>query len=666
MSNNAMSRRGFLTGFGAVGALAAAGALTGCGAPSTQTKTERESAEKAKETSWREKPAFPKKISETFDADIVVVGAGNGGMVAATTAAQNGAKVIVLESCNGVACAREAIGALNSDLAGAEHHEDVAKLINYASQVESGDINPPLYRTWAEKSGEMIGWMAETLEPLGMVFPFEWHVPDDAHAYYPAMCFNPCLGEYNPDGPNYTAYQHVKMLQVAFEELGGEIKFLTPAEQLVQNADGRVTGVIATTEDGSYIQVNAAKGVIVCTGGYGANQQMLDDLQPGVTDWCVTGSATGEKGQGIKMALWAGAQLEAGGGSMIWNRGGMTDETTFGKPYNGNLFIMGSQPYLHVNTLGERFMNEDQCYPMSYAMGCNQPGHYSWEVFDAKYYEDAERFDTCGCSRIVPAPSGTAFNADVYSLEACGKENLDGFWINPALESGVLKKADTLDELADIMGFECYPMSYAMGCNQPGHYSWEVFDAKYYEDAERFDTCGCSRIVPAPSGTAFNADVYSLEACGKENLDGFWINPALESGVLKKADTLDELADIMGFEGETKKTFLATVERYNQLYKEGEDKDFGKPMYRMSSVEKAPFYAARIAGTMLVTIHGVITDTNSQPLREDGSVIEGLYVCGNDQGGFYPHHYPSNFTGINAGRTATFSRIAAKHALGVK
>ena len=54
------------------------------------------------------------------------------------------------------------------------------------------------------------------------------------------------------------------------------------------------------------------------------------------------------------------------------------------------------------------------------------------------------------------------------------------------------------------------------------------------------------------------------------------------------------------------------------------------------------------------------------PLREDGSVIDGLYVCGNDQGGFYPHHYPSNFTGINAGRTATFARIAAKHALGVE
>ena len=140
----------------------------------------------------------------------------------------------------------------------------------------------------------------------------------------------------------------------------------------------------------------------------------------------------------------------------------------------------------------------------------------------------------------------------------------------------------------------------------------------------------------------------------------------LEAGTLKKADTLEALADMMEFDADQKATFLATVERYNGLVAAGEDTDFGKPAYRLSDVGTAPFYAARIGGELLVTIHGVITDVNSQPLKNDGTPIEGLYVCGNDQGGFYPHNYPSNFTGINAGRTATFARIAAKHALGVE
>ena len=123
---------------------------------------------------------------------------------------------------------------------------------------------------------------------------------------------------------------------------------------------------------------------------------------------------------------------------------------------------------------------------------------------------------------------------------------------------------------------------------------------------------------------------------------------------------------MMDFDADQKATFLATVARYNELAAAGEDTDFGKPAYRLTDVEAAPFYAARIGGELLVTTHGVITDVNAQPLRTDGSVIEGLYVCGNDQGGFYPHNYPSNFTGINAGRCATFGRIAAKHALGVE
>ena len=564
-----LSRRGFLTGSAAVGALAAFG-LAGCSPAASGDKTASGSKKDAAKTTWRDQPEAP-EITETVEADLVVVGAGNGGIVAAATAAQNGAKVIVLEKAGQIAQAREAIGALNAE---ADHQEDVAKLMNHANQVESGDANMLMYKTWAEKSSEMITWMKETLEPKGMCFPFEWHAPDDPHAYYPAMCYNPIMGEYMPDGPNYGAYAHLEVLADVFtNDLGGEIRFNTPAQQLVQDESGKVTGVIALGADGKGIQFNASKGVIICTGGYGANTEMLNDLAEGNTKWCGLTSATTETGDGIRMALWAGAQLEAGGAAMIWNRAILPDGFEFNDDrMGGDIFLPGSQPFLHVNINGERFMNEDQCYPMSYAAGANQPGHYSWIVWDGDYWEDIQKFDTGGCSRLTPAPSGTAFNADVYDCEQITKEHLDSFWLDPRLENGSLKKADTLDELAKAMEF----------------------------DAEQ---------------TA---------------------------------------------------TFKATVERYNQMADAGEDTDFGKPAYRLSDVKTAPFYAARIAGALLVTIHGVITDVNSQPLNEAGKPIEGLYVCGNDQGGFYPHNYPSNFTGINAGRTATFARIAAKHALGMK
>lgn len=571
MKDFSMNRRSFLTGFAATGALAAAGAaLAGC-APKSSSETKGEASEA--KSSWRDKPEMPKTIDETVDVDIVVVGAGNGGLPAATTAAQEGAKVLVFEKGGAIAAAREAIGALNSNLA-PDHIEDVPTLLNHANTTQSGDANMLLYKTWAEKSGEMIEWMEETLAPKGMLFPFEWHRPEDPHGYYPAMCYNPCLDEYNPEGPNYGAYMHLEvMADVLQNELGGEIRFLTPVQQLVQDDSGRVTGVIATDNDGKVIQANASKGVIVCTGGYGANDEMLRDLCPGNTNWCALRDSNTETGDGIRMALWAGAELEAGGAAMVWNRAILPDGFEFDGSYTGgDIFLPGSQPFLHVNINGERFMNEDQCYPMSYAGGANQPGHYSWIVWDGNYWDDIVQFDTCGCSRLAPAPAGTAFNADVYDCEAITREHLDEFWLNPRIENGSLKKCNSLEELADAMGFD----------------------------------------------------------------------------VEKKA------------------TFLATVERYNELAEAGEDTDFGKPAYRLSDVSQAPFYAARIAGELLVTIHGVITNVNSQPLRKDGSVIEGLYVCGNDQGGFYPHNYPSNFTGINAGRTATFGRIAAKHALGVE
>ena len=85
-----VSRRGFLTGAAAAGALAAFG-LAGCAPQAAPENAEK----KQQSSSWRDKPEMPANIDETVDVDVVVIGAGNGGLVAATTAAQNGAKVLV-------------------------------------------------------------------------------------------------------------------------------------------------------------------------------------------------------------------------------------------------------------------------------------------------------------------------------------------------------------------------------------------------------------------------------------------------------------------------------------------------------------------------------------------------------------------------------------------
>ena len=124
---------------------------------------------------------------------------------------------------------------------------------------------------------------------------------------------------------------------------------------------------------------------------------------------------------------------------------------------------------------------------------------------------------------------------------------------------------------------------YAQGTRQPRGFSWQVFDGTYWEDIQRFDTGGCSRLTPAPDGSAFNADVYNCEALSKEHLDSTWMQPMLDAGILKKCNTIDELAETMFPEKEDRTTFLATIERYNSLQATG-DIDYGKAAFRYSTV----------------------------------------------------------------------------------
>ena len=99
---------------------------------------------------------------------------------------------------------------------------------------------------------------------------------------------------------------------------------------------------------------------------------------------------------------------------------------------------------------------------------------------------------------------------------------------------------------------------------------------------------------------------------------------ALEAGIMQKADTLEELADKLGFEGDAKQAFLDQAERYNRQFDAQDDDDFGKEAYRLSALRKAPFYGCWFGGSLLTTIDGLPVDRDCHVLRADGSAIPGL------------------------------------------
>ena len=183
---------------------------------------------------------------------------------------------------------------------------------------------------------------------------------------------------------------------------------------------------------------------------------------------------------------------------------------------------------------------------------------------------------------------------------------------------------------------------------QPGGCYCVVFDAKYEADIAGFGMAGCSRLVPFPNGAPPGHTLAEM---------GVKLERQLAANRYVKADTLEELAGQLGIPAEN---FVKTVGRYNELHRMGKDADFGKQPHQLSSISEPPFYGCRTCGFLLSTVDGIRINTDMNALDEDFSPIPGLYVVGNDSGGYFATTYFNNVTGCAAGRTATFARRTAK------
>lgn len=130
-------------------------------------------------------------------------------------------------------------------------------------------------------------------------------------------------------------------------------------------------------------------------------------------------------------------------------------------------------------------------------------------------------------------------------------------------------------------------------------------------------------------------------------------------------ETLEELADNMGLSDEVKQTFLAEIERYNELCAKGADEDFGKDAFLMDPIEKAPFYASIVMDSNdfklgLVELSGLVTDGNQQVLDSDDNPIDGLYATGNCCGGRFCLQYCTPIAGISIGWATTMGKLVGE------
>ena len=515
-------------------------------------------------------------ITETVDTDILIVGAGNGGMFAAAYAAANGLNFRVIEQNANVQDTRHWYGAINSAAAKAagEKPADRAKLLSEISRYASGKCDQRVVKTWINESAAMHDFMRSILEDkYGWVCDFT----SGAEAAWPAE-----NAEHNTDylfpvqEHNYMASEREsglarnELLLQYIQELGYDVDFKTSLAKLEKNSDGRITGIIAqSAEDDHFIRYNANQGVLLACGGFPGNPYMMEQLDPlgtSVTTACSYSPA--DKGYGIRAAVWAGANLDKEAAPMLFDRGIVapgvdagyvdSDSAFGGKAFPGKIrqYNPGTQPFLKVNRNGERFANESCPYNDIVYAAAHQPGRVYAQICDANILEDAKRFHTIGCS--AQTRNG-------------GEKYIQG----------------KMDE-------------------------------------------------------------------------------AIEAGALFKCDTLDELADKMGFTGAAKDTFLATVERYNELYDKQNDEDFGKPAYRLSAIRTAPFYGCWLGASLLTTEQGIAINEKGQALDTNNQPMEGLYITGDMSGSFFANNYPCLMAGVAMGRTLTYAMKAVKQMAGLE
>ena len=489
----------------------------------------------------------------SYDADVVVIGAGGAGMTAAMTAADAGQKVVILESqamvggnsaraTGGMNAAKtvyqdenefdQTAGVEKTLATAAEKYADnetitaLAKTVSeqwaayqanptgYFDSVElmeldtmvggKGINDPELVETLCEGTADAIDWLDENGITLHNVSSFGGASVKRIHR------------PVNEEGKvvSVGAYM-IPLLQENCEKRGIDIVLNTTVDTILTDANGAAVGVSGTDKDGNTVVVNA-KSVILATGGFGANLDMVTQYKPELAGFMTT-NAAGAQGQGIEMATAIGAGTVDMDQIQIHPTVEANTAALITEGLRGDGAIL-------VNANGERFIDEVGTRDVVSAAEIAQPGSYSWLIVDQAM-------------------------ADASSV-------IQGY-----IKEGYTKTGATYEELA-------------------------------------------------------------------KELD---IDPA---------------------------AFANTMETWNGYVEAKNDPDFGRTSFA-NPLNNGPYYAIKVTAGVHHTMGGVTINSATEVLKEDGTVIPGLFAAGEVTGGV---HGANRLGGTAVADFVVFGRIAGESA----
>ena len=444
MSN--MDRRTFLK---AAGATAAAGAFA-VGAGTAAADEAPLTAEEYSGRVWSfEIPPEPiTDIAEQIDCDLVVVGGGTSGLATALSGVEAGLDTILVSGSTGPVCRGGSNHCTYSRVLQEKGFEkyDVETFYLAERAVNSFRVDDRKWYKFYNNSEESMNWLLDMMEAAGYEAAMEiTNVDDpDSPTNSPVSSHSFISPEMQMAGVGQTFV--VQTLAANIEEKGGRIFWQNIGRQLVRGGvpngrEGRVEGVICEREDGTFAQYNAKKGVVLATGDFSRDKDMMAKYCPwpmGIIDWegaqvydydygLNPGAGAGLfHGDGHKMGLWVGAAWQK-----IWPCAPMIQGS----------WIASNQPYgthrgLLMDADGRRYSNEDMGGAGGAVQVMQRPGCTAYAIWGTNYATDAQPWHSFGqATGDDPVPP---------------EEVIAGWERN--VEAGSYVKGDTLEEVIEQLG----------------------------------------------------------------------------------------------------------------------------------------------------------------------------------------------------------------------